>query len=202
MAFHPSFLPSVRTNGLFCGHPLKRKPGLACGPTDLPVLETLHFTHKFGYFSGGKTNRWHHHLFGSRQELRRQKCDHLLYYFEFQQRGTLHLHMLSSFGFTILLSSEQIFCMYLSHGRMHLTTFLWQIPKHWISPPDHFATKQILSSPIASVRFLSTSATCGTVVTKTCGAILPLSWQPEMSDGGESFRQQGTVVEIIMYHRM
>lgn len=79
MAFHPSFLPSVRTNGLFCGHPLKRKPGLACGPTDLPVLETLHFTHKFGYFSGGKTNRWHHHLFGSRQELRRQKCDHLLF---------------------------------------------------------------------------------------------------------------------------
>lgn len=110
--------------------------------------------------------------------------------------------MLSSFGFTILLSSEQIFCMYLSHGRMHLTTFLWQIPKHWISPPDHFATNQILSSPIASVRFPSTSATCRTVVTKTCGAILPLSWQPEMSDGGESFRQQGTVVEIIIYHRM
>lgn len=83
MAFHPSFLPSVRTNGLFCGHPLKRKPGLACGPTDLPVLETFHFTHKFGYFTGGKTNRWHCHLFGNRQEPRRQKCDHLLYYFEF-----------------------------------------------------------------------------------------------------------------------
>lgn len=79
MAFHPSFLPSVCTNGLFCGHPLMRKPGLACGLTDLPILETFNFTHKFGYLTEGKTNRLHHHLFGNRQEPHRQKCDHLLH---------------------------------------------------------------------------------------------------------------------------
>ena len=69
-------------------------------PTDLLVLETLHVAHVLeqiarGYLAGAKTNRWHHHVFGNLQQPLDRNVITYFYRFEFQSRGTIHLHMLS-----------------------------------------------------------------------------------------------------------
>ena len=67
--------------------------------TDLPMLETLHIAHVLeqiarGYLTGGNTNRWKAHVFCNCQHLNDKNVLAYFYRFEFQQRGTLHLHML------------------------------------------------------------------------------------------------------------
>ena len=68
-------------------------------PTDLPVLETLHVAHVLeqiarGYLAGANTNRWRHHVFGNSHKPMDRNVITYFYRFEFQSRGTLHLHML------------------------------------------------------------------------------------------------------------
>lgn len=68
-------------------------------PTDLPVLETLHVAHvpeqiARGYLAGANTNRWRHHVFGNTEQPMQRNVITYFYRFEFQSRGTLHLHML------------------------------------------------------------------------------------------------------------
>ena len=68
-------------------------------PTDLPVLETLHLAHVLeqiarGYIAGANTNRWRHHVFGNTEQPMDRNVVTYFYRFEFQSRGTLHLHML------------------------------------------------------------------------------------------------------------
>lgn len=70
-----------------------------CGPTDLPVLETIHIAHTLeqlvrGYLCGSNTARWRNHLFSNQQEPEMSNVVTYFYRFEFQQRGTVHLHML------------------------------------------------------------------------------------------------------------
>lgn len=68
-------------------------------PTDLPILETLHVAHVLeqiarGYLTGANTNRWRQHLFGNSDNPTDSNLLTYFYRFEFQKRGTLHLHML------------------------------------------------------------------------------------------------------------
>lgn len=72
---------------------------LAMEPTDLPVLETLHIAHVLeqvarGYLTRANTNRWRQHLFSNQQHPTESNLLTYFYRFEFQSRGTLHLHML------------------------------------------------------------------------------------------------------------
>ena len=65
---------------------------------NIPTLETLHIVHVLeqlvrGYLCGSNTQRWKNHVFSNA----RSKDDNVQTYFhrfEFQQRGTVHLHML------------------------------------------------------------------------------------------------------------
>lgn len=66
--------------------------------TDLPMLETIHIAHILeqiarGYLTGGSSNRWKTHIGNSQQPSQKNILTYF-YRFEFQQRGTLHLHML------------------------------------------------------------------------------------------------------------
>lgn len=68
-------------------------------PTDLPTLETLHIVHVLkqiarGYLTGGNSNRWRQHIFADTTKPRNRNVLTYFYRFEFQQRGTVHLHML------------------------------------------------------------------------------------------------------------
>ena len=67
--------------------------------TDLPMLETIHIAHILeqiarGYLTGGSSNRWKTHIFANCQQPRQKNVLAYFYRFKFQQRGTLHLHML------------------------------------------------------------------------------------------------------------
>ena len=68
-------------------------------PTDLPLVETLHVAHVLeqiarGYLSGANLNQWRQHLFNNQEEPSQSNLLTYFYRFEFQSRGTLHLHML------------------------------------------------------------------------------------------------------------
>ena len=67
--------------------------------TDIPMLETLHIAHVLeqiarGYLTGGSNNRWRKHVFSNTNDPGEKNLKTYFYRFEFQQRGTLHLHML------------------------------------------------------------------------------------------------------------
>ena len=67
--------------------------------TELASLETLHIAHVLeqvarGYLSGGNCNRWRTHVFGNKDHPTTANVQCYFYRFEFQKRGTLHLHML------------------------------------------------------------------------------------------------------------
>ena len=69
------------------------------GPTELPVQETTHIAHVLeqlirGYVSGKNTNRWKSSLFADAQQPAIPNVQHYFYRFEFQKRGTLHVHLL------------------------------------------------------------------------------------------------------------
>ena len=67
--------------------------------TDIPSLETLHIAHVLeqvarGYLTGGNCNRWKSHVFTNVTDPTSKNLQTFFYRFEFQKRGTLHLHML------------------------------------------------------------------------------------------------------------
>ena len=68
-------------------------------PTSLATLETLHIVHILeqlvrGYLCGSNSNRWKNHAFCNAKTRSEQNVQTYFYSFEFQQRGTVHLHML------------------------------------------------------------------------------------------------------------
>ena len=63
------------------------------------MLETLHVAHVLeqiarSYLAGANTNRWWQHVFGNSHQPMDWNVLTYFYRFEFQSRGTLHLHML------------------------------------------------------------------------------------------------------------
>jgi len=69
------------------------------GPTNLSGLETLHIVHVLeqvvrGYLCGSNTKTWGNHVFQYRGIKNEDNVLTYFYRFEFQQRGTVHLHML------------------------------------------------------------------------------------------------------------
>ena len=67
--------------------------------TEVAVLETLHIAHVLeqlvrGYLTGGNSNRWRTHVLSNVHDAASKNVRTFFYRFEFQQRGTLHLHML------------------------------------------------------------------------------------------------------------
>ena len=71
----------------------------ARGATELPILETIHIAHVLeqvvrGYLCGSNTNRWRHHLFNDSDNPSQTNILTYFYRFEFQQHGTVHLHLL------------------------------------------------------------------------------------------------------------
>ena len=67
--------------------------------TEVALLETLHIAHVAeqlvrGYVTGGNSNRWRTHVLTNVQHPASKNITTYFYRFEFQQRGTVHLHML------------------------------------------------------------------------------------------------------------
>ena len=67
--------------------------------TEVAVLETLHIAHVAeqlvrGYVTGGNCNRWRTHVLCNVHDPPSKNVTTYFYRFEFQQRGTVHLHML------------------------------------------------------------------------------------------------------------
>lgn len=68
--------------------------------TEVAGLETIHLAHVLeqivrGYVTGGNSNRWRTHLLSNVNDPASKNVKTYFYRFEFQQRGTLHLHMLA-----------------------------------------------------------------------------------------------------------
>ena len=68
------------------------------GPTQLAAYETYNITHTSeqlvrGYLCGTNTGKWMQHLFSYNKKLEQRNVKTYFYRFEFQQRGTVHLHM-------------------------------------------------------------------------------------------------------------
>lgn len=69
------------------------------GPTYLPMLETAHITHVLeqvvrGHLCGSNSQRWRQHLFSNTTNPMSQNVETYFYRFEFQGRGTVHMHLL------------------------------------------------------------------------------------------------------------
>ena len=67
--------------------------------TEVATLETIHIAHVLeqvvrGYITGGNSNRWRTHVLCSVDQPSSKNVKLYFYRMEFQQRGTLHLHML------------------------------------------------------------------------------------------------------------
>lgn len=67
--------------------------------TEVASLEPLRIAHVLeqvarGYLTGGNCNRWRTHVFGNKDHPTTANVQCYFYQFEFQKRGTLHLHML------------------------------------------------------------------------------------------------------------
>lgn len=68
-------------------------------PTGLPAFETLHIAHVLeqvvrGYLCGSNSNRWSQHVFSYNRIATQKNVLTYFYRIEFQQRGTVHLHLL------------------------------------------------------------------------------------------------------------
>lgn len=76
---------------------LRKKTGK--GPTQLAALETLHIVQVLeqvarGYLAGTNTKTWGSNIFNYNRVPGYRNINTAFYRFEFQQRGTVHLHML------------------------------------------------------------------------------------------------------------
>ena len=69
------------------------------GPTQLAGYETAHIVHVLaqvvrGYLCGSNSNKWSNHIFSYNNIANRPNVKTYFYRFEFQKRGTAHLHLL------------------------------------------------------------------------------------------------------------
>lgn len=69
------------------------------GPTQLPGFETFHITHVLeqiirGYLCGTNNQKWSSHIFSYNRSSKQSNVKTFFYRFEFQKRGTVHVHML------------------------------------------------------------------------------------------------------------
>lgn len=76
---------------------LRSETGL--GPTELAAFETHHIAHTLeqiirGYLCGTNDKRWSNHVFSYNRIAKYHNVKTFFYRFEFQKRGTLHVHLL------------------------------------------------------------------------------------------------------------
>ncbi len=69
------------------------------GPTELSGYETAHIVHTLaqivrGYLCGSNSNKWSQHVFSYNRLAKECNINTYFYRFEFQKRGTAHLHLL------------------------------------------------------------------------------------------------------------
>ena len=69
------------------------------GETNLAAFETLHFVNTLeqivrGYLCGSNDSKWKSHLFANTRKCAANNVLNYFYRFEFQNRGTVHMHML------------------------------------------------------------------------------------------------------------
>ena len=69
------------------------------GETDLSAFETIHFVNTLeqivrGYLCGSNDKCWKSHLFSCRRKSSINNVANYFYRFKFQQRGTVHMHLL------------------------------------------------------------------------------------------------------------
>ncbi len=69
------------------------------GPTQLAGYETAHIVHVLAqvvrcYLCGSNSNKWSNHIFSYNNIANRPNVKTYFYRFEFQKRGTAHLHLL------------------------------------------------------------------------------------------------------------
>ena len=69
------------------------------GPTNLSAFETVHIVNVLeqvvrGYLTGSNCKRWSTHVFNYDYKKDKKNVKTYFYRFEFQDRGTVHLHML------------------------------------------------------------------------------------------------------------
>ena len=69
------------------------------GPTNLAQFETMHIVNVLeqlvrGYMCGSHTNQWVNHLFSYKRKKNKKNVLTYFYRCEFQDRGTVHLHMI------------------------------------------------------------------------------------------------------------
>ena len=69
------------------------------GPTNLSAFETIHIVNVLeqvvrGYLTGSNSNRWTTQVFNYDYKKDKKNVKTYFYHFEFQDRGTVHLHML------------------------------------------------------------------------------------------------------------
>lgn len=69
------------------------------GPTELAGYETYHISHVLeqivrGYLCGSNNNRWTNHIFSYNRSSTQKNVKTYFYRLEFQERGTVHLHLL------------------------------------------------------------------------------------------------------------
>ena len=69
------------------------------GPTELPGFETAHIVHTLaqlvrGYLCGSNSKKWSNHIFSYNAKKDHSNVKTFFYRFEFQKRGTAHLHLL------------------------------------------------------------------------------------------------------------
>lgn len=69
------------------------------GPTKLSGHETIHIAHTLeqvirGYLCGSNTNKWSKHVLNYQNKKAQSNINTYFYRFEFQKRGTVHVHLL------------------------------------------------------------------------------------------------------------
>ena len=70
----------------------------ALGETNLAAFETLNFVNTVeqivqGYLCGSNDSKWKSHLFANTRKTAANNVVNYFYCFEFQKRGTVHLHL-------------------------------------------------------------------------------------------------------------
>ena len=78
-------------------HDIRAKTGK--GPTKLAAFETAHIVQVLaqvarGYFCGSNSKKWSNHIFNYNRKVTCSNVKTYFYRFEFQKRGTAHLHLL------------------------------------------------------------------------------------------------------------
>jgi len=92
---------------------VKRMHALGLSATHLPTLETIHIAHVLqellrGYISGRGSCAWKDHLRANYHQKSVPNVKTYFYRFEFQQRGTLHVHYIAWLHKTTVLDIKRI----------------------------------------------------------------------------------------------